>query len=216
MDFYETQKQRTAVHRQSSSSRHKGKRLTEDQVRLLEKSFSSTKKLDPERKLQLAGELGVPPRQVAIWYQNKRARWKTQTLEIDYNALQVKLESALSEKRGLERDVERLQAELRKARDMLALTGLNQQVQEPNNNYDINTTNTTNNVISCSNNASGSCEEGGGSSSNNSFIINGDQRQHHRHVSCCWEEEEENNKNLHLDDLYACVMFANGPTRSDY
>lgn len=95
------------------------KRLTQDQVATLEKSFSPNKKLQPERKFQLAKQLGVPPRQIAIWYQNKRARWKTQSLELDYGALQLKLENVLAEKRQLEKDVERLKAELKKGQEML-------------------------------------------------------------------------------------------------
>ncbi|XWS10039.1 hypothetical protein CRYUN_Cryun39dG0041600 [Craigia yunnanensis] len=85
---------------------------------LLEKSFNGNKKLEPELKLHLANQLGIPPRQVAIWYQNKRARWKTQSLELDYNTLQVKLENALSEKRRLEKDVKYLQEEFRKAQEI--------------------------------------------------------------------------------------------------
>ncbi|KAI4333632.1 hypothetical protein L6164_018413 [Bauhinia variegata] len=97
------------------------KRLTEEQVSILEKSFVSNnnKKLEPERKFQLASQLGVPARQVAIWFQNKRARWKTQSLELEHGALQLKLESVLSEKRKLEKEVERLKAELNKAQEML-------------------------------------------------------------------------------------------------
>ncbi|KAK3028390.1 hypothetical protein RJ639_039600 [Escallonia herrerae] len=94
------------------SSKHKRKRLSEDQVRLLEASFGYNKKLEPERKLQLAREVGIPPRQVAIWYQNKRARWKNQSLELDYNTLQVRLESALAEKRQFQKEVERLRVEV--------------------------------------------------------------------------------------------------------
>lgn len=213
MDSYEIQKHRTTVNRQPS--RRKGKRLTEDQVRLLEKSFTSDKKLDPERKLQLAVELGVPPRQVAIWYQNKRARWKTQTLELEYNTLQVKLDSAMAEKRELERDVERLRAELRKAREIMALAGLTHQAQEPNNNNN-NCNSNSNVLISCRSNnvVSGSREEGGGSTSASNNSFNDDDR-HQLQVGCCWEEGEENIKTLHLDDLFACVMFANRPARSD-
>ncbi|KAE9458079.1 hypothetical protein C3L33_10012, partial [Rhododendron williamsianum] len=97
------------------SSKHNKKRLTNDQVRLLEISFGSNKKLEPERKLQLARDLGIPPRQIAIWYQNKRARWKTQSLELDHSALQLRLEAASAEKKQLEKEVERLREELEKA-----------------------------------------------------------------------------------------------------
>lgn len=95
------------------------KRLNEEQVAILEESFASSKKLEPEQKLQLSEQLGVPSRQIAIWYQNKRARWKTQSLEEDYSALQLKLENVMAEKKQLERDVERLKVELKEAKDML-------------------------------------------------------------------------------------------------
>ncbi|KAL6999568.1 hypothetical protein U1Q18_000727 [Sarracenia purpurea var. burkii] len=109
MSFLNSQNQK------HNPSKHNKKRLTKDQVRLLEISFSSNKRLEPDRKLQLAHELGVPPRQIAIWYQNKRARWKTQTLELDHSALQLRLETSAAEKRRLEKEVERLQGELDKA-----------------------------------------------------------------------------------------------------
>ncbi|KAL2496381.1 Homeobox-leucine zipper protein ATHB-52 [Forsythia ovata] len=105
-----------------SSSKHKKKRLTEGQVKLLEASFDTNKKLDPERKFHLARELGVPPRQIAIWYQNKRARWKNQSLEVDYNSLQRRLETALSEKRQLEKEIDNLREELKRTHDMLIVS----------------------------------------------------------------------------------------------
>uniref|UniRef100_A0A3Q7HHD8 Homeobox-leucine zipper protein n=1 Tax=Solanum lycopersicum TaxID=4081 RepID=A0A3Q7HHD8_SOLLC len=100
-------------------SKHNKKRLNQEQVKLLEASFDSTKKLDLEKKLQLSRELGVPPRQISIWYQNRRARWKNQSMENDYNALQLKLENALSEKMLLEKETKILQGELEKANEML-------------------------------------------------------------------------------------------------
>ncbi|XP_010245574.1 PREDICTED: homeobox-leucine zipper protein ATHB-52-like [Nelumbo nucifera] len=107
---------------QKSPPKRNKKRLSQDQVRLLETSFSNEKKLEPERKIQLARDLGLHPRQVAIWYQNKRARWKTQSLELDYKALQLKLESALADKRRLEKEMLRLRQELDKAQEMLMVS----------------------------------------------------------------------------------------------
>ncbi|KAK4361145.1 hypothetical protein RND71_020097 [Anisodus tanguticus] len=98
------------------------KRLTQDQVRHLEISFSSNNKLDSDRKSQLAQELGLPPRQVAIWYQNKRVRWKSQSLEVDYKALQQILDSALKDNEKLKLEVERLRKELHKTQEMLGFT----------------------------------------------------------------------------------------------
>jgi hypothetical protein len=64
-----------------SQAGEKKRRLNVEQVRTLEKNFELGNKLEPERKLQLARALGLQPRQVAIWFQNRRARWKTKQLE---------------------------------------------------------------------------------------------------------------------------------------
>ena len=65
----------------------KKRRLSNHQVKSLEKIFEVDNKLDPDRKVKVAHELGLQPRQVAIWFQNRRARWKTKQLERDYNVL---------------------------------------------------------------------------------------------------------------------------------
>ncbi|GAB2221106.1 hypothetical protein Droror1_Dr00012273 [Drosera rotundifolia] len=90
----------------------KKRRLTAEQVQFLERSFEVEKKLEPERKVQLAKDLGLQPRQVAIWFQNRRARWKTKQLEKDYDALQASYnslkadyEKLLSEKEKLKHEV---------------------------------------------------------------------------------------------------------------
>lgn len=99
------------------------KRLTDTQVKLLEASFHHDKKLEQEEKLYLAKELGLHPRQVAVWYQNKKARWKTQALEQDHHALQQRLENALEEKRVMEEELKALRKELDMAKEMLGFRG---------------------------------------------------------------------------------------------
>ena len=67
--------------------------LSVDQVKALEKNFEVENKLEPERKMTLAQELGLQPRQVVVWFQNRRARWKTKQLERDYGILKANYES---------------------------------------------------------------------------------------------------------------------------
>ncbi|EYU22443.1 hypothetical protein ABFS82_05G011300 [Erythranthe guttata] len=67
----------------------KKRRLKPDQVRFLEKSFDLENKLEPDRKIQLAKEVGLQPRQVAIWFQNRRARYKTKILEKEHSSLKA-------------------------------------------------------------------------------------------------------------------------------
>ncbi|KAE8696234.1 hypothetical protein F3Y22_tig00110676pilonHSYRG00266 [Hibiscus syriacus] len=71
----------------------KKRRLSVDQVKALEKNFEVENKLEPHRKTKLAQELGLQPRQVAVWFQNRRARWKTKQLDIDYGVLKTSYES---------------------------------------------------------------------------------------------------------------------------
>jgi len=71
----------------------KKRRLSGDQVKALEKNFEVENKLEPERKVKLAQELGLQPRQVAVWFQNRRARWKTKQLERDYGVLKANYDS---------------------------------------------------------------------------------------------------------------------------
>ncbi|XP_015899167.2 homeobox-leucine zipper protein ATHB-52 [Ziziphus jujuba] len=177
MDMFNTQKSQN----QKKPSKNYKKRLTYEQVKLLERSFTSNNKLQPERKHQLSLQLGIPPRQVAIWYQNKRARSRTQSLELDYSALQLSLENALAEKQQLKREVERLNGELAKAQEMLF--ALNVQT----------TTTTTTTASSCARPVicpSLSCSDQEGMSSARSTIVH--------------------DLDVELEELYACLIGSDG------
>lgn len=90
----------------------KKRRLTAEQVQFLEKSFEVDNKLEPERKTQLAKDLCLQPRQVAIWFQNRRARWKTKQLEKDFDALQGRYDSLKADYDNLLKEKNELKAEV--------------------------------------------------------------------------------------------------------
>ncbi|XP_068642440.1 homeobox-leucine zipper protein HAT5-like isoform X2 [Aristolochia californica] len=90
----------------------KKRRLTPEQVLLLERSFEAENKLEPERKTQLAKKLGLQPRQVAVWFQNRRARWKTKQLERDYDLLKSSYDSLVSDFENISQENEKLKSEV--------------------------------------------------------------------------------------------------------
>ncbi|XP_051117348.1 homeobox-leucine zipper protein ATHB-23-like [Andrographis paniculata] len=99
-------------------NKEKKRRLKAEQVNGLEKSFESGgDRLDPDRKIQLARELGLDPRQVAIWFQNRRARSRTKKLESDYDALRRQLQSLAAHNLALKSNNKKLHSQL------LALNG---------------------------------------------------------------------------------------------
>ncbi|KAI3473311.1 hypothetical protein Pfo_030602 [Paulownia fortunei] len=91
----------------------KKKRLSTEQLESLENSFQEEIKLDPDRKMKLAKELGLQPRQIAVWFQNRRARWKGKQLERLYDALKQEFDAVSREKHKLQQEVLALRAILK-------------------------------------------------------------------------------------------------------
>ncbi|CAN0904356.1 Homeobox-leucine zipper protein HAT5 [Linum grandiflorum] len=81
-------------------------------VNLLEKSFEAENKLEPERKTELAKKLGLQPRQVAVWFQNRRARCKTKQLERDYDLLKASYDLLRSNYDSAVKEKDRLKSEV--------------------------------------------------------------------------------------------------------
>ncbi|XP_031256218.1 homeobox-leucine zipper protein ATHB-6 [Pistacia vera] len=106
----------------------KKRRLSVDQVKALEKNFEVENKLEPERKVKLAQELGLQPRQVAVWFQNRRARWKTKQLERDYGVLKANYDALKLNYDALQHDNEALLKEIRELKSKL-----NEENSESNN-----------------------------------------------------------------------------------
>ncbi|GMI96621.1 homeobox 51, LATE MERISTEM IDENTITY1 [Hibiscus trionum] len=93
-------------------NQEKKKPLTSDQLDSLERSFQEEIKLDPDRKMKLSRELGLQPRQIAVWFQNRRARWKTKELERLYDTLKHDYDVVSREKQKLQDEVMKLKGML--------------------------------------------------------------------------------------------------------
>ncbi|KAJ6304025.1 hypothetical protein OIU77_017826 [Salix suchowensis] len=61
---------------EENGSTRKKLRLSKEQSAFLEESFKEHNTLNPKQKLALAKQLNLRPRQVEVWFQNRRARTK--------------------------------------------------------------------------------------------------------------------------------------------
>ncbi|KAG9147169.1 hypothetical protein Leryth_005415 [Lithospermum erythrorhizon] len=104
---------------EESSGNSKKRRLGVEQVKALEKNFEVENKLEPDRKVKLAQELGLQPRQVAVWFQNRRARWKTKQLERDYGVLKANFDALKHNYDTLKQDNEAIMKEIRQLKGKL-------------------------------------------------------------------------------------------------
>ncbi|XP_077216483.1 homeobox-leucine zipper protein ATHB-40-like [Tasmannia lanceolata] len=91
------------------------RKLSVEQANFLEMNFGCERKLESARKDQLAAELGLDPRQVAVWFQNRRARWKNKQLEEECARLKTLHEAIVVEKSLLEAKVLELTEQLSEA-----------------------------------------------------------------------------------------------------
>ncbi|KAH9295484.1 hypothetical protein KI387_039072 [Taxus chinensis] len=87
-------------------------RLNMEQVGALEKSFELEKRVEPEKKMRLARALGLHPRQIAIWFQNRRARCKTKQVEKDFGILNQDYEAFKALYLNLQEENNKLHAEI--------------------------------------------------------------------------------------------------------
>ncbi|EOA31423.1 hypothetical protein CARUB_v10014603mg [Capsella rubella] len=104
-----------AVAEEGGNGWFRKRKLSDEQVRMLEISFEDDHKLESERKDRLALELGLDPRQVAVWFQNRRARWKNKRVEDEYTKLKNAYENVVVDKCRLDSEVLQLKEQLNEA-----------------------------------------------------------------------------------------------------
>ncbi|KAI3929235.1 hypothetical protein MKX01_006471 [Papaver californicum] len=92
------------------TSTRKKLRLTKEQANLLETSFKQHNTLNMMQKQELAERLDLRPRQVEVWFQNRRARTKLKKTEVDYELLKKCVESLNEENRRLKRELQELRS----------------------------------------------------------------------------------------------------------
>ncbi|KAK2981312.1 hypothetical protein RJ640_007013, partial [Escallonia rubra] len=85
-------------------------RLTKEQSRLLEESFKHQHTLNPKQKEALAMQLKLKPRQVEVWFQNRRARSKLKQTEMECEYLKRWFGSLTEQNKRLQKEVEELRA----------------------------------------------------------------------------------------------------------
>ncbi|KAI3837284.1 hypothetical protein MKX03_021207 [Papaver bracteatum] len=124
------------INNQVQTGRRK-RRLSSEQVDALERSFQeeieleqqpgvtlaerkNKVKLEPERKMRLSRELELHPRQISIWFQNRRAKLKRKKIEQLYNVLQQDFEIVARENQHLQEVVIQLKSKLDNRETMLA------------------------------------------------------------------------------------------------
>ncbi|CAJ2650242.1 unnamed protein product [Trifolium pratense] len=85
-------------------------RLTKEQSHLLEEKFRTNHTLNPKQKESLAMQLKLRPRQVEVWFQNRRARSKLKQTEMECEYLKRWFGTLTEQNRRLQREVEELRA----------------------------------------------------------------------------------------------------------
>ncbi|EPS69011.1 hypothetical protein M569_05758, partial [Genlisea aurea] len=85
-------------------------RLSKEQAAVLEETFKEHNTLNPKQKKELAVRLLLKPRQVEVWFQNRRARTKLKQAEVDCEYLRRCCENLTQENRRLQKEVSELRA----------------------------------------------------------------------------------------------------------
>ncbi|KAL3845093.1 hypothetical protein ACJIZ3_002496 [Penstemon smallii] len=88
-------------------------RLTKDQITLLEESFKHHPTLNTAQKQVLAEKSNLKPRQVEVWFQNRRARTKLKQTEVDCELLKKNCERLSEENWKLKKELLELRSSMK-------------------------------------------------------------------------------------------------------
>ncbi|KAK9097425.1 hypothetical protein Sjap_022922 [Stephania japonica] len=106
-------------------------RLTKEQLALLENCFKRHSTVNMTQKLDLAVKLDLQPRQIEVWFQNRRARTKQKKVEMNYEVLKKRCESLGEENKKLKSELKELNMVMRFAQVQGRLTTVSVQGQAP-------------------------------------------------------------------------------------
>ncbi|KAH9755929.1 homeobox-leucine zipper protein HAT9 [Citrus sinensis] len=96
-------------HEDEGGSPRKKLRLTKPQFATLEDTFKEHSTLSPQKQ-GLAEKLNLRPRQVEVWFQNRRARSKLKQTEVECELLKRCCEKLKDENKRLQREVQELKS----------------------------------------------------------------------------------------------------------
>ncbi|KAK8954031.1 Homeobox-leucine zipper protein HAT9 [Platanthera zijinensis] len=107
-EITESMKMDTHKTKEDNCSVRKKLRLTKEQYTLLEDSFRCNQTLTPVHKEELAQRLALRPRQIEVWFQNRRARTKLKQTETDCEELRRWCDNLRDENNRLKRVLDEL------------------------------------------------------------------------------------------------------------
>ncbi|XP_057450530.1 homeobox-leucine zipper protein HOX11-like isoform X2 [Lotus japonicus] len=85
-------------------------RLSKEQFSFLEESFKDHNTLNPKQKIALGKQLHLHPRQIEVWFQNRRARTKLKKIELDCKYLKKCCDTLTEENTRLHKELQELRA----------------------------------------------------------------------------------------------------------
>lgn len=108
----------TMINNKPTKATPNRRRFSDDQIRSLETMFETEARPELRLKQHLANKLGLHPRQVAIWFQNKRARSKSKQIEGQYSVLKSSYDELASRFQALREENQNLMFQLQRLRKM--------------------------------------------------------------------------------------------------